>query len=213
MVIADMTRFISFERLRPFYADCSGNSEATLQLYAWNAALTAAFVAPLGAVEVGLRNALSERLTIQYGVSWYDEPRFISIDQAAFSPAIARAKRHIAASGRPVTSSTIVSQLSFGFWTLLLRPSYARTSWPVLRPAFIPYTRRRRAADAFEPLVAFRNRIAHHRIIYDREPQAAWDRLRSAAHLLSPNLRSWIDHHERVSRLLAEGPIRPQTTF
>jgi len=186
---------------------------AALQLYTWNAALGSAFLAPIGAVEVALRNAISDALCGAFRAPWYDDPAFLAIDPAVFTPALARAKRHVVSAGQVVGLPAMISQLTFGFWVMLLRPAYARSIWPIVRPAFVRYTRRRRAADAFEPLVAFRNRVAHHRLIYDREPRAMWERLRTGARLLSPNLESWIDYHERVSRLLAHGPYGPSRSF
>jgi hypothetical protein len=212
-IVSDVSRLLSYDRLHDFMTDCAGNLDTALHLYAWNAALAAAFVAPLGTVEVALRNTLSRQLSGAYGPAWYDDASFLAIDTATFGPPLARAKRDITAAGQQISASRIISQLTFGFWTALLRRSYARSVWPIVRPGFVPYTRRRRAADAFEPLVAFRNRVAHHRLIYDRDPVSLWQRLRSAARLLSPNLGSWIDHHERVSRLLAEGPLRPTSLF
>ncbi len=212
-VTGDVSRLLSHDRLRGLVRDCAGNMNTALQLYAWNAALGAAFLAPIGAVEVALRNSLSDALGAAFHAPWYDDPSFLAIDPAAFAAALGRAKRHVAAAGQVVGLPAMISQLTFGFWVMLLRPAYARSIWPIVRPAFVPYTRRRRAADAFEPLVAFRNRIAHHRLIYDREPRVMWERLRAGARLLSPNLESWIDHHERVSALLAHGPYGPSTLF
>jgi len=147
------------------------------------------------------------------GVDWFDNPSFIAIDPAPFQRNINRAKSHIVAGGELVTPPKVVGQLTFGFWVALLRPAYARTLWPLLRSAFVPHTRRRRVADALDPLVVFRNRTAHHEAIYNRQPKVMFDKLIAAAQLLSPGLNEWIDHHSRVAALLAKGPFSPPYSF
>jgi len=212
-VQAEMLRVLGPDRSAAYLADCHGVHDRTLKLYVWNAALGASFLPAIGIVEVSLRNALHRALKGQFGSDWYDNPRFIAIDPAPFQRAINRAKAHILAGGKLVTPPRIVAQLMFGFWVSLLRPTYARSLWPVLRVAFALYTRRRRAADVLEPLVVFRNRVAHHDTIYDRQPRIIFDKLTAAAQLLSPELNEWIDHHSRVAVLLAKGPFSPPFSF
>ena len=212
-LFAEVARVLGPDRLAGYLTDSGGDTGRSLRLYAWNAALASAFLPAIGVVEVALRNAIHERLTIHFGIDWFDDAAFLAIDSVPFTSHIARAKRHIATGGKVITPPRIVAQLMFGFWVALLRPTYARSVWPILRPAFPPYTRRRRIADALDPLVVFRNRIAHHEVIYDRQPRAMYERLKVGAGLLSPRLDEWVEHHARVSQLLASGPVRSSNTF
>jgi Abi-like protein len=212
-VHGELVRLFGSDRLHEFIVDCSGDFNRALQLYVWNAALAAAFLPALGSIEVALRNAVHDCLAKKFTNQWFDESAFLSIDMQALPPGIMRAKRHIASAGRQISPSEMVCQLPFGFWTMLLRPAYARTLWPVLRPAFRRYTRRRRIMELLEPLVTFRNLVAHHRTVYDREPRVMWGRICSGARLLSPELERWIEHHSRVPRLLSDGPVRAITMF
>ena len=199
-------RTLGADRSAGYLAASRGVPEKAVRLYLWNAALAGAFLPMIGIVEVALRNAVSDRLAQTYGAAWYDDPRFVTIDSKPFQRSIDRAKSHITSGGKIVTPSRMVSQLMFGFWVSLLRPGYARSLWPMLRPAFAPYVRRRRVADVLDPLVAFRNRVAHHEVIYDREPRLMYERLIIAAQLLSPGLELWIRYFSQVDALLAKGP-------
>ncbi|HZY96610.1 MAG TPA: Abi family protein [Candidatus Cybelea sp.] len=210
---AEILRLFGPDRLAGYFTDARGLADRALQIYVWNAALGGAFLPAIGAVEVSLRNALSDQLSNAFTAPWYDDSSFIAIDRNALATGIVRAKRHITAKGKPVTPSRMVAQLTFGFWVMLLRPSYARSLWPILRPAFAAHTRRSRATDAFDPLVGFRNRLAHHHLLYDRDPHIMYERLMAGARLLSPELAEWIEHHSRIRQLLSGGPIQPALLF
>ena len=209
----EMLRSLGPDRAAGYVTASGGTDEKTLRLYVWNAALAGAFLPTVGIVEVALRNALHDKLERHFGTVWYDDPRFIAIDPKLFPRSIDRAKAHITMGGKAISPPRMVAQLMFGFWVSLLRPAYARSLWPILRPAFVPYARRRRVADALDPLVVFRNRVAHHEVIYDRDPRRMYERLIAAAQLLSPGLDRWIDHLSRVDVLLAKGPFAAPHTF
>ena len=80
-----------------------------------------------------------------------------------------------------------------------------KTFWrPALRDAFpyrAPLTRR----QAHEPLVALRalrNRIAHHEPVFARPLREDYDRILEVTGWMSPDVRAWIERHNRVPRLL-----------
>ena len=195
------------ERFAPYLTNGTGDIGDALKLYVWNASLSAAFLAPLGAVEVALRNALNEALTSSFAMPWHDDPAFLGLD-ADFASRIAAAKGYIgrARPPRSVTTGRIVAELGLSFWVSLLRPAHNRTLWPRLRGAFVRYTHRKSVMKSLEPLPAFRNRIAHHEPIYGRRPNEIYAALLEVAAMLSPDLPRWIEHHSRVRQCLSDGP-------
>jgi len=195
------------ERFAPYVTDGTGDVGDALKLYVWNASLSAAFLAPLGAVEVALRNALNDALAASFATPWHDDEAFLRLD-ASFASRVAAAKAYIgrARPPRPVTTGRIVAELGISFWVSLLRPAHNRTLWPRLRGAFVRYTHRKSVMKSLEPLPAFRNRIAHHEPIYCRRPSEIYGGLLEVAAMLSPDLPSWIEHHSRVRQCLSDGP-------
>ena len=197
------------DRFAPYLAAMATDRCEALKLYVWNAALASAFLSPIGALEVGLRNALNTSLTTSYGVAWYDDPTFLALDPTGhLASQISRAKGYItrARLTRSLTNGRVVAELGISFWTSLLRPIYSRTLWPLLRGAFVAYTHRKTLMSHLEPLPAFRNRVAHHEPIYDRRPMQVYDGIIAAAAAISPSLPPWIEHHSRVRECLSEGP-------
>jgi hypothetical protein len=197
------------ERFAPYLAEGTGDVGDALKLYVWNASLSAAFLAPIGAVEVALRNALNGALASSFATPWHDDFAFFSLDPTGnFASHIATAKGYIARARPPraVTTGRIVAELGLSFWASLLRPVHNRTLWPRLSGGFVRYTHRKSVMKYLEPLPAFRNRVAHHEPIYDRRPREIYDGVLMLASMLSPELPQWIEHHSRVRQCLSDGP-------
>jgi Abi-like protein len=205
---ASIERLLGPDRFAPYLA-AAGNRSDALRLYSWNAALAGAFLGPISMVEVSLRNAISGQLQSRFGNAWFDDAAFLGFDATSRTrDNITTAKQRVARARpvRPITESRVVSELYLSFWTHLLRPATNRTLWPLLRPAFTKYTHRKTLVRYLDPLVPFRNRVAHHEPVFSRHPHAVYDGLLSVADMLSPDLRGWIEHHARVRSLLADGP-------
>ena len=136
--IVALEETISQDRLTSYLAETQGDKTKTFQLYAWNAAISAALYVPLQGLEVTLRNALHGQLTQRFGAQWYDQRTVRTI----LSPrTIERLETTKTAIRHPVTPSRLVAELSFGFWISLLGPGpkkrYEFQLWrSALRKAF-----------------------------------------------------------------------------
>ncbi|HEX3466445.1 MAG TPA: Abi family protein [Candidatus Elarobacter sp.] len=206
---------IGTDRFAPYLA-AAGNRLDALRLYAWNTAIAAAFLGPISVIEVGLRNAISDRLRAAYGTTWYDDPAFLALDPTPRTRNnIDTAKNRIARAvpARPITEGRVVAEMYLSFWAYLLRPALNRTLWPALRPGFQKYTHRKTLLRYVEPLVPFRNRVAHHEPIFDRHPKEMYEGLLLVADMISPDLAPWIEHHTRLPRVLAAGPVTTGVRF
>lgn len=71
--IAEIHRALSPARISTYAAatHCHGPDDpAALNLYLWNAQVSAAFLTPLHLCEVVLRNAVDDALAAKYGAAW-----------------------------------------------------------------------------------------------------------------------------------------------
>lgn len=211
----EIERVIGPDRFGLYIAE-AGNLSDALRLYSWNAAIAGAFLGPISMVEVALRNAISRELRAAFGPIWYDDSAFLALDATPRTRNnIDTSKRRIARAvpARRITEGRVVAEMYLSFWVYLLRPALNRTLWPALRPAFKSYTHRKTVVRYLEPLIPFRNRVAHHEPIFNRRPVDMYDGLLVLANMLSDDLAGWIEHHARIRDVLANGPIATGIKF
>jgi len=200
---------LSRERLRA-YVNHSGDFRRGIELYRWNAAVSAAFWPPLGHVEVALRNAMSHGLAARHERfgrvgSWLDDPD--SELDARMRSHIASARRRAVQGGKVATDGQTISELGFGFWRYLV--TRRRTSlWPDLASAFpgAPDRRRETVEDPLARLHELRNRIAHHQRIWNRNLAARYADVLLVAGYLDTDLPAWIARSCAVPTLLRTRP-------
>jgi hypothetical protein len=65
----DLVALLSAERLQPFAIEARSRAVSIESVYVWNQALAAAFLGPLGMVEVTVRNGFDVRLSASFGSS------------------------------------------------------------------------------------------------------------------------------------------------
>lgn len=208
---------LSGDRLSVYRAATGGILETAIDLYCWNVAVGSAFFGPIGVLEVVLRNALDRELSRAFTAPWYDDPAFLAIDPK-IGNRIQSAKDEIAKRRNSVTRPRMVAELSFGFWVHLLRPgpngAYVPTLWgPALSKAFPARTRRSRLVADLDPLLKFRNRIAHHEPIFRSDLAEQYTRVLRIIALVAPNIVRWVEHHSRVPDLITRGPRPPNWRF
>ncbi|WP_322747278.1 MULTISPECIES: hypothetical protein [unclassified Frankia] len=174
--------------------------------------ISAAFHESLGLLEVVLRNALHDQLTVWHGQTgrrdhWYDDP--VGILEAHRRHDIAATRVRLQREGKAVAPGRIIAELSFGFWRYLLTRRYEATLWtPALRHAF-PGLRPTRRASVYAPtndLVRLRNRIAHHEPIHNRPLATLQDDIFLVAGYIDPAVEAWIRGLSRVGNLLEQRP-------
>jgi hypothetical protein len=204
-----LTCFLSHERLSTYVVH-SGDLQAGLRLYRWNAAVSAAFWPSIGHVEIALRNAMSDSLAARHERhsregSWLDDPA-AELDERMRSH-IAAARRRVLQRGKRVTDGQTISELGFGFWRFLV--TRRRTSlWPDLATAFpgAPDRRRETVEEPVARLHELRNRIAHHQRVWNRDLAARYADVLLVAGHLDADLPAWIARDCRVPVLLRARP-------
>lgn len=136
-------RFLGEARMSTYRNACDGSDFAAMALYEWNLRISAAFQEILMTLEVALRNAIDEQLSVWnqdqsgnfrnqgrlFTRSWIENPA--TPLHGMMQDAIAEATRQaVAASGRrqkdhprrkvKPTHDDVLSQISFGKWTSLM---------------------------------------------------------------------------------------------
>jgi hypothetical protein len=205
-----LERRISVDRLAPYKLAADGELSAALDLYQWNAEVSAAFWVVLGHLEILVRNAMHEQLTAlsvsrRTGPDWY---LALAGDLSSEAYAtITDARRHATANGRAETAGRVVAELPFGFWRYLLASRYERTLWRTrLYRAFPGQGRRQPVYARLAGLHQLRNRIAHHEPIHNRPLARLHDDALLVAEWACPGTRTWIAARSAVPRLLASRP-------
>jgi hypothetical protein len=213
----DIEDALSSNRLSVYRNATANDLEKAVDLYCWNAALGSALFAPIGVLEVVLRNALDRELSRGFTEPWYDDESFLRIDPK-FRVRIQDAKNEITKRGKALIHPRVIAELSFGFWVHLLRPgpsgAYVRTLWgPALSKAFPSGTKRSQVVGVLDPLHRFRNRVAHHEPIFAKDAALQYGAVLFLLRLLAPTLVPWVEHHSRVRQLLALGPYPARSMF
>lgn len=117
----------------------SADTAEALELYAWNAQVSAALLAPLHVCEVVIRNAVAEAIEVQYGANW---PWSTGFERSLPDPKFGYSPRKDLQSARrsATTVGKVIPELKFVFWQkMFTRP---------LRPASMGHSL---AAGAPEP--------------------------------------------------------------
>lgn len=205
-----LEQLFSSERLSTYVSQCDGNFDAAVELYRWNAAVTAAFWEPIGHLEVALRNALSAQLANRHRSlgrdgSWLDDPGGDLTPRARDDIAAARVR--VRQKGKQASEGQTISELSFGFWRFLITKKLTGL-WPDLASAFpdAPDRRRETVEEPLARLHDFRNRLAHHQRIWNRDPAARFDDLLAIAGYIDPALPAWISSTDTVREVLGRQP-------
>lgn len=149
-----------------------------LQLYYWNSELCEAFYFPLQMAEVLTRNAMHEALRHRYGDSWFLEAKFINELPGRFREELTGTlKSENSRHGSAITAHHIVSGLTFGFWQHLTTTSFRHLLWRGGNNGLAhQFPNAERGAsiqtlhDKIQRVRQWRNRIAHHKAIFDKDP-------------------------------------------
>jgi hypothetical protein len=207
---------LSPERLRSYREATAGDLARAIELYEWNCAISAALLEVLGDVEVIVRNALHDSLTVWHarsplGGEWYDNAHGQLSAPAVFQ--IAAARERLEKRRKAPSPGAMVAELNFGFWRYLLTKKYSSTLWPVVGRAAFPNMDHQRPQSLWARmgrLNDLRNRIAHHEPIHWRHIDRDLTDCLMAIRAVCLQAEEWSRDRARVLRLLA---LRPVTTF
>lgn len=207
-----VSNYLGVHRLQSYLNVTHGHLDQALELYKWNSEISVEVFKILADVEIFLRNVIDRELqkfnaTFGNNSTWLDE--LIQFIPPVRRLDIARAKYYLAADGKTLDHSNIVSQLNFGFWRSFLVKWNKGVLWPnALRFAF-PYSPSRQPEYIFtrvRHLHVLRNRIAHHEPIHNRDIARDFQICIEVLNAISPVIAAWTAENSRVLEVLAKKP-------
>jgi hypothetical protein len=202
-------RALSEARLRPYLDACQQDVGRAMELYEWNARLSAAWLSLLEAVEVTTRNLFNDELCSQYGNDWYDHvahPQVITHKVSRDN--IDRARGSLRRIKKRETTGRVVAELSFGFWVALTRNNYQHLWRQALHRAF--HGTPPPLKDVRQPLQRLnklRNRVGHHEPVWHLPHTDLVDDARQLLAGFHPDIAAWYaDRVDAVRDVHTEDP-------
>jgi hypothetical protein len=207
---------LSAPRVGTYEAATQGTPQlpSALALYAWNAQVAAAMLAPLHLCEVVIRNAVSDAISSVYGNNWPWSPGF---EKSLPNPAKGYKARQdlVTARNGKTTVGKVIPDLKFVFWQTLFTSRFDSRLWephlvavmPHLDPSKNVAQSRLLIYQELEQLRKLRNRIAHHEPVFQRNLA---DDLQKAHDLIAfrcPVTAQWMDSHQKAAQLIAQKPV------
>ncbi len=202
-------------------ADNAGNKispKIALDLYAWNAQVSAALLAPLHICEVVVRNAISEALEAQYGGNW---PQSVGFEQSLPHPLsgynqqkdLQSSRQRLQAAGA-LTTGKLIPELKFVFWQKMLTGRHDPRLWNNYLTQIFPnlpsgqsISQSRQALyDDLEHIRKLRNRIAHHEPVFNRNLSDDFKRVADLIGFRCSVTSAWMLQNQQASALIAARP-------
>ncbi|WP_419252624.1 Abi family protein [Caulobacter sp. ErkDOM-YI] len=194
------------------YLPAAGRSnEKALEYYIWNLSLSECFIAPLHYAEIVCRNALHNGLVARAGDQWYLDKTFNSLLDDRYSLELATAVGDERRQHRDrMTSHHVVSALTFGFWEHLTTKRFERYLWARGISAVFPCAPKGKTHEDLQRLIEsvrrWRNRIAHHRAIFDRGPMRKHADALELIRWACGETSSWVASNSRVPAVISLRP-------
>ena len=205
---------ISIDRFQTYLRARDHDAQRAFALYEWNARVCGSLYVPMQILEIALRNAFHRELSVKFGTDWPTLPAFRGIN-IGLHKKVDQAENQVRSGKRVVTVPRTVAALSFGVWTSMLSTHLEHSIWvPALHRAFPGYTvsttrliTRGIAAQRFNDIRLFRNRVAHHEPIFSRNLTQDLERLEQTASWFSSDVEAWLAAQSALYReLVNAGP-------
>lgn len=196
-------------------ANCSPTSVQAVELYNWNAAVSAALMHPLHIVEVIVRNGIAEALTYAYGPDW---PWSKGFEQSLPNPQKSySSQRDLVRTRTPYTAnkhtSKVIPELKFVFWQNMFTKRHDGRVWNTQLASAFPglpkdTVKNNRALlhSELEAIRKLRNRIAHHEPIIARNLNDDFQKIIDVISYRCSHTGTWAVANTNVYRLINSRP-------
>lgn len=200
-------------RLGRFMVTAGYDREQAIKMYLWNCELSEAFQFSLHMAEIVCRNAVQKTLRVRLSNPWYEQPEFLRLldaRQADHLRAVIGEERE--QHDKRMSDDHIVSSPHFGFWDHLTTKRFERTLWlrgikhnfPNAHAATLTL---RDVNELIQRVRRWRNRIAHHRAIFDKEPERKHDEALRLIEWCCSDTAAWVRALSPVPEVLARRPV------
>ena len=221
--LGTIRRTLSLPRMSTFEAAAgvtASDDPRALALYAWNARVSAALLAPLHICEVVIRNAASEAIEQVYGPRW---PWQIGFEQSLPSPRTGyNPQRDLQnARSRVNTTGKVIPELKFVFWQRLFTSRHDQRLWnpylrlvlPNLGAVKTVAQLREGVYDDLEQIRALRNRIAHHEPVFARDLRDDLRRIVALIEYRAKETANWMIANQQATAVMAEPRTGPSASM
>jgi hypothetical protein len=186
---------------------------AALTLYAWNAQVSGALLAPLHICEVVMRNAVSDALTHMYGKDWPWSPGFVQslpLPNTGYSQRkdLQNACRNASTTGK------VIPELKFVFWQKMFTSRHEQRLWKAYLTRVLPNVdmtkslrqQRQGIYDDLEQIRMLRNRIAHHEPIFTRNLANDFQKIVSLVEIKCKVTANWMINNQQALAIINAKP-------
>lgn len=185
-----------------------------LALYAWNAQVSAAMMAPLHVCEVVVRNAVSDALTAVYGPDWPWSQVFTRSLPHPTQGYSARGDLIKIRAAQPTTGK-VIPELKFVFWQTMFTSRFDVRVWQPCLRSVMPHVDtaktvaqlRGQIYSELDQLRKLRNRIAHHEPIFRRNLAEDFQKIGELIALRCPVTSFWMVNNQQVTSLIPQKPL------
>lgn len=237
--LAAVHKALSQQRIEAYAAPADRDEVDRVARYLWNMALAGALQSSVHVFEVALRNAiynasvkLIDTSVLQMpDVSCWLDAHHSSLLYPQEAADVQRAKTWLSPDPKRRTPGHLIAKLGLGFWVQLTSRVYNELRadgpklWPRGLPLVFPYrwppgskkvvpthADREMVFDRLQQIREFRNRIAHHEPVWDRDIGATYDSLLEILGWMSPKMAKAVTTLDSFPAVLAGGAtaFRPQ---
>ncbi len=199
------------QRLARYLPAAEQDKSLALRYYLWNCAISESFYIPLHFGEIICRNAIHNALLFKLGETWFDNATLHKIMDERFSREVAGAvSDERSQHGQNMTAHHVASALTFGFWEHLTTKRFERLLWNRgIRhnfPGAKPTATRQSLHDLIESVRRWRNRIAHHRAIFDKDPTRKYQDTVELMKWACDDTANWVTTMSRVPQTINMRP-------
>lgn len=220
--------WLSVGRFRTYLDAVAGDRTKALNLYEWNASMSAAIMHDLGHLEVAVRNAYNGALEARQPgpLHWTEDlGRYFPCrrGRAADGTPIDRNEKPrrqvnraiLDAGGPSAPRGKVIAELMFGFWRYLTTRTHDGTLWvPYLRWGFAVGMAARGPVPLSRPIVdgamgelhMLRNRVAHHEPLLSTDLTARRAELFLLLDLIDSDLSQYVQQQSRWAAIVAQRP-------
>lgn len=177
----------------------------------WNCALSEAFYLPLQMAEIAARNAIHRALIARVGNNWFQDAKLTGLLSQRYQTELANCiAEETAQHGANMTCHHVCSGMTFGFWEHLTTKRFHRLLWkwgiqhnfPNAPMGTTPLD----LHDLIEKVRRWRNRIAHHKAIFDKGPASKYHDTISLIRWVCTDTASWVASISNVQQVINAKP-------
>lgn len=203
---------ITKQRLSRYLPAAGYDIQKAISIYLWNGKLCETFIVPLHVCEVVCRNSIQKTLRVRLKSPWYSQTTLHGLlDQKqlqALNSTIADEQHQHQAR---MNDDHIVSSLHFGFWDHLTTKRFDRLLWKNGIKHNFPnaYANNLTIRDVnarIQTVRQWRNRIAHHRAIFDKDPSRKFDETLELIRWSCADTADWVRKHSSFHEVLKSDP-------